>query len=217
MTDLSFDNFDPRIAFIFEFSPGQSLEEVQEEYRDKIYVVMQDYLQGSEPITSYRNEFNRYVNDAFTVAFIAGWADAGASELTEEAQNAISDRIAGEIGFVDTLFSQLKALREDDEIGMDDKLAAAQAHADGYTQTLVGVYALGKMMGEPERDGRWELGATEEHCDTCSGLNGKVHPLSWYLKNGYIPQEAGSGTLSCGGWNCDCSIVDPKTGEPLIP
>jgi len=81
----------------------------------------------------------------------------------------------------------------------------------------VGVYAEGKMMGEPNRDGKWELGATEKYCTTCASLNGKIHPLTWYLDNGYIPQEAGSGTLECGGWNCDCTIVDPKTGEQIIP
>jgi len=200
-----------------KFSPGQSLEDIQAEYRDKLYVVMQDFLQSSDPVTAYRNEFDRYVNDAFTVAFIAGWADAGASELTDEARNAINDHISQETQFVEALFVQLKALREDDEIGMDDKLASAQAHADRYAQTLVGVYALGKMMGAPERDGKWRLGATEQHCSTCAGLNGQVHPLSWYLENGYIPQERGSSTLECGGWNCDCTIVDPKTGEQLIP
>jgi len=202
---------------LFEFDPGQSLEDIQSEYQDKLYVVMQDYLYSSDPITAYRNEIDRYVNDAFTVAFIAGWADAGASALTDEAQAWLNDRIDQEKAFVDSLFTQLKALREDDEIPMDDKLDAAKAHAEGYTQTLVGVYAQGKMMGDPERDGKWELGATEQHCSTCADLNGKTHPLSWYLDNGYIPQEQGSSTLDCGGWNCDCRIVDPKTGEQLIP
>lgn len=205
------------VLLAMKFSPGQSLGEIQAEYRDKLYVVIQDYLYSSDPITAYKNEFNRYVNDAFTGAFIAGWADAGASELSNEAQNTINDHIAQEIQFVDALFTQLKALREDDEIGMDDKLASAQVHADGYSNTLVGIYAVGKMMGAPERDGRWEFGATEEHCDTCAELNGRVHPLSWYLDHGYIPQERGSSTLECGGWNCDCRIVDPKTGEQLVP
>jgi hypothetical protein len=204
-------------ASLFEFSPGQGLDEIMAEYQDKLFVVMQDYLYSSDPVTAYRNEFNRYINDAFTVAFVAGWADAGASALTDEAQSVLSGLISSEIQFADSLFTQLKTLLEDDEIPIDDKLDAAHAHAEGYTQTLVGVYAEGKMMGDPERDGKWELGATEQHCTTCADLNGKTHPLSWYLDNGYIPQEAGSGTLECGGWNCSCIIVDPKTGVQLIP
>ena len=201
---------------LFEFEPGQSLEDIQAEYQNRLYVIMQDYLQGSEPITSYRNEFNRTVNDAFTMAFVAGWADAGASALTDEAQSWLNGRIDQEVGFVESLFPQLKALRDDDEIPEDDKLDAAHAHAEGYTNTLMGVYAQGKMMGEPERDGEWEYGDTD-HCDTCADLNGQTHPLSWYLSNGYIPQQAGSDTLDCHGYNCQCRIKNPKTGAQLIP
>jgi len=202
--------------FLFEFSPGQSLEDVQAEYQDKLYGYMADYLQSSQPITSFRNQFRRAVNDAFTFAFVAGWADAGASQLTDEAQSWLDERIGTELLFSDPLFDDLKALRANSEIPLEDKLASAQAHAEAYTNTLTGVYAQGKMMGEPERDGEWEYGDTD-HCDTCAGLNGKVHPMSWYLDNGYIPQEAGSSTLDCGGWKCQCIIKDPKTGEQLIP
>ena len=203
--------------FLFEFSPGQSLEDVQAEYQDKLYGYMADYLQGSKSVVIDRNKYNRAINDAFTFAFVAGWADAGASgPITAEAQSWLNGRIAQEVQFANTLFADLKALRADKEIPMEDKLSAAQMHAEAYTNTLTGVYAQGKMMGEPERDGEWEYGDTD-HCDTCAGLNGKVHPMSWYLDNGYIPQEAGSSTLDCGGWKCQCIIKDPKTGEQLIP
>ena len=205
------------LVSIFEFTPGQDIDSVKAEYEDKLNAAMSDYLQSDQPITSFRNVFRRAVNDGFTFAFVAGWADAGASALTTEAQSWLNGRIEEEIKFANTLFTDLKALRDDKEIPMSAKLEAAAMHAAAYTNTLTGVYAQGKMMGEPERDGRWELGATEEHCETCSMLNGKTHPLSWYLKNGYIPQEAGSNTLACGGWRCDCRIVDPKTGAQLIP
>lgn len=202
---------------IIEFRPGQSLEDVQAEYQDKLYAAMSDYLQSNKPITSFKNEFKRAVNDGFTFAFVAGWSDAGASKLTDEAQTWLNNRIDQEVQFANTLFSDLKALRDDKEIPMEDKLQSAQMHAEAYTNTLVGVYAEGKMQGDPERDGKWVLGATEEHCDTCADLNGQTHPLSWYLDRDYIPRQAGSKTLDCGGWRCDCSIVDPKTGDQLIP
>jgi hypothetical protein len=35
------------------------------------------------------------------------------------------------------------------------------------------------------------------------------------LDKGYIPQQPGSETLACGGWNCDCQIVDDD-GERLL-
>jgi hypothetical protein len=205
------------MSILAEFSPGMSLEEIQSEYQGKLYDYMAEYLRGSGSVVIDRNKYNRAINDAFTFAFIAGWADAGASELTAEAQAWVNGRIAHEIAFVAPLFTDLKNLRADGEIPLADKLQSAQMHAEAYANTLVGVYAQGKMMGEPERDGRWDLGATEEHCDTCANLDGKTHPLSWYIKNDYIPRQAGSKTLDCGGWRCDCKIVDPKTGRQLIP
>jgi hypothetical protein len=209
---------DESLALLFEFAPGQSLEEVQDEYRnERLFPAMQDYLSSTRPITAFRNDFRQAVNDAFTMAFIAGWADAGASgELSSDAQSWLSDRISQEITFSDTLFTQLKALRDDPELTYDEKIDAAEAHADAYTQTLVGVYNMGKMMGEPEQDARWEFGDTD-HCDTCSDLNGQTHPLSWFIDNGYIPQESGSETLDCHGYNCQCRIMSDKTGKQLIP
>lgn len=209
---------DDDLTVLFEFSPGMGLEEVQAEYQEKLYQAMQAYLESDRPITSFRNEFRRAVNDAFTFAFVAGWADAGASgPITDDAQAWLNGRIEQEIVFADGLFAQLKALRDDKALTTEERLDAAQSHAEGYTNTTTGVYAEGKMMGEPERDGTWYLGDTEEHCDTCAGLDGQTHPMSWYIKNDYIPQQNGSKTLDCGGWRCDCTIRDPKSGEVLIP
>lgn len=202
--------------WLSEFSPGQSLEEVQDEYRGKIYDYMADYLKSDKPITVDKNLYKRAINDAFTFAFIAGWADAGASALTDEAQAWINGRINEELGYLDTLFVQLKELRANKDLTLEEKLEAADAHADGYSQTLIGVYEHGKMMGDPERDGEWEYGDTD-HCSTCASLNGQVHPLSWYLDNGFIPQESGSETLDCHGYNCQCRIKDPKTGRQILP
>jgi hypothetical protein len=209
MTDID-------ITAVFEFSPGQGLPDIQAEYQDKLYGYMADYLQSSKSVVIDRNLYNRAINDAFTMAFVAGWADAGASgPITSEAQAWLNGRISQEIAFAATLFSDLKALRGDDTIPLQDKLSAAQMHAEAYTATLTGVYAQAKMMGDPEKDGTWQYGDTD-HCDTCANLNGQTHPLSWYIKNDYIPQQAGSQTLDCGGWRCMCRILG-KDGAQLIP
>jgi predicted RNase H-like HicB family nuclease len=203
---------------VAEFYAGQSFEDIKAEYKETLQGAMEDYLRSGKPITSFRNEFRRAVNDAFTLTFYAGWADAGASgPITDAAQSWLNGRISQEIQFADTLFSELPALRNSTEIPMSAKLEATEQHATAYANTLTGVYAYGKMMGEPERDAIWRLGKTEAHCNTCSTLNGQKHPISWFIDHGYIPQEPGSSTLDCGGWNCDCSLNDPKTGEQLIP
>lgn len=204
------------IISITEFTPGQDIGSIQSEYEGKLLDYMTDYLKSSRSVTIDKNKFNRAINDGFTFAFVAGWSDAGASKLTDEAQAWLNGRIEQEIQFVSPLFADLKALRDDPEIPLEVKIQSAEQHAAAYANTLIGVYAEGKMQGDPERDGEWEYGDTD-HCDTCADLNGQVHPLSWFLDNGYIPQEAGSPTLDCGGWRCKCKIKDPKTGKQLIP
>lgn len=202
---------------ILEFKAGHSLEEIQAEYQERIYGAMADYLQSDRPITAFRNLFHRLINDAFLYAFVAGWVDAGAEELTDEARAWLNDRISRELAFCDTLFIQLKTLRNNTELTMEEKLDAAQARASGYAGSLVGVYAMGKMMGKPNRVGIWKYGDTSKHCSTCGMLHNKRHTLAWFIQHGYIPQEHGSSTLACKGFHCLCKIIDPKTGEQLIP
>jgi hypothetical protein len=56
----------------------------------------------------------------------------------------------------------------------------------------------------------WMLGATEDHCSTCLRLaEGGAHTAAWYLRRNYIPGQPGA-SLECGGFNCDCSLVDVR-------
>jgi hypothetical protein len=188
---------------------------VQAEYQDKLFVIMQDYLYSSDPITAYRNEFNRTINDGFTFAFLAGWADAGASALTDEAQGALNGLIDAEIQFADSLFTQLKTLRDDDEIPMDDKMDAAHAHAEGYAQSLANPYSVGEMMAQPEIDLTFdgEDGSSDSVCQKnngrCVQLKGETHPASWWIDNDLVPAR-GNDNYDCGCWNCKHQLVDKK-------
>lgn len=52
----------------------------------------------------------------------------------------------------------------------------------------------------------WRLGATEQHCISCSALNGIVAFASEWDLSGVRPQNAPNDRLECGGWLCDCSL-----------
>jgi hypothetical protein len=202
------DDLEAMLKEIAEFSPGQSLEDVQAEYEGKLVDYMTDYLQSSRSVVVDRNLFRRAVNDGFTFAFIAGWADAGASTpITDEAQAWLNGRIDQEVAFANQLFIDLKALRDDTEMSMEDKLARAASHAAGYTQSTNGIYAQGGLMAAPEVDLTFdgEDGSSDSVCQktggTCVKLRGKTHPASWWLKNDLIPYP-GNTNYDCGGWNC---------------
>jgi hypothetical protein len=53
---------------------------------------------------------------------------------------------------------------------------------------------------------RWKLGKTEDHCLTCSYLDGLVAYAAEWDESGYHPQGAPNEQLQCGGWQCDCSL-----------
>ncbi len=68
----------------------------------------------------------------------------------------------------------------------------------------------------------WELGATEEHCETCAKLNGIVAFAYEWEQSGIKPQSPPNSILACGGWKCDCSLSStdkrrsPKALETLM-
>jgi hypothetical protein len=53
----------------------------------------------------------------------------------------------------------------------------------------------------------WRLGPTEEHCATCSRLNGLVAFGREWDTAGVRPQGGPNPALECGGWNCQCELV----------
>lgn len=65
---------------------------------------------------------------------------------------------------------------------------------------------------------KWVMGATEEHCETCSRLNGIVAYATEWEQSGIKPQNPPNDILECGGWRCDCSLEptdDRKTANAL--
>lgn len=73
-------------------------------------------------------------------------------------------------------------------------------------------YNSGIVDSEPAADEpryMWVLGATERHCRDCLELNGQIKTASEWRAAGIQPQ---SPDLQCGGWNCDCSLVQ-VTGD----
>lgn len=203
-----------KIIATVKFKPGMGLPAIEREYQGRLESAMSDYIDSDRSVTAFRNAFRRAANDAFNLTASAGWSDGGQDgPMSDGLQSWVNDRIDREIAFIDDLFRQLRQMRQAGEPTADFITARAQ----GYTASLQGIYNYAKMAAMEDRPGKWIYGDTVQHCATCAGLHDEVHPLSYYLDNDLIPQQRGSLTLECGGWECDCSIVDPETGEQLIP
>ena len=62
--------------------------------------------------------------------------------------------------------------------------------------------ALGLVAGS--RKYTWRLGGTVDHCATCLENNGQTKTLKEWQKQG-LPK---SHELECGGWLCDCGLIE---------
>lgn len=197
-----------------EFSPGDSLEQIQSEYYFRIYDILVNYGMSDERYVRWRNQFWRSMNDAFIFAMIAGWADfGGEGDIPPELIEYINNMIANEKKHIDGVFKNIKELRGDSmAIG-----AFATARALGYAGMIAGVYSIAKAFAYKSKDveGTWGVGPTD-HCETCLGLDGKKEKISWFLANGYIPQLKGNPALECRGFRCQCQVMD-DAGNVLLP
>lgn len=202
-------------TYSLKFQPGMGIGAIQAEYMVTLEDIMLSYLESTRPITAYRNEFRRAANEAMILAANAGWVDGGASgPIPDELSNWVVGRIDQEVDFIIGVFDGLRDLRK--EGTGEDQQSFVSARVEGYTGTIEGVYNYAMMYAQKMRPGMWQLGRTERHCSTCATLHGQVHPLQWFLDNNYIPRQPGNPNLECGGWHCDCRIVDPNTGEQII-
>lgn len=194
-----------------EFSPGMGLDEIKAEYSDTLYAAMAGYLESEKSITSFRNEVHRAVNDAFTLAFYAGYADAGGeAPIPDDAQEWLNGRIETEIGFADGLFQELKTLRANSEMSQDSKLAWCQARADGYTASLSSVYGYGQTYGDENQMVSFDGEDGEESCPDCQKMKGKRHSLKWWKENDLIPRP-GNPNYECGNYqHCHHGLYDDE-------
>ena len=97
----------------------------------------------------------------------------------------------------------------------EDANTEAANRADSWTSAMDGYYNAIKLMGAGNKMLTWYLGETEKHCDTCLDLNLQRHRAAWYSARGYTPRKPGSAT-DCGGWNCDCQLLDDEGNEFTI-
>jgi hypothetical protein len=153
------------------------------------------------------------VSRAYVETAELAWVEAGA-ELPLDAETAAWARsqLDAQLGYVDQLFEDLKELRKSGDF---DAGEVATARAAGYASGLDGFYNEAVLRGKKNQMVTWHLGATEKHCKTCASLDGKSHRISWYIDHDYIPRKNGA-AMECGGWRCDCSLVDKDGNEVTI-
>lgn len=150
-----------------------------------------------------------------TRAWYAGAAecDIAASELSPEEKTALDNMIRGERDNIDGLATFIASIRTDDGTLPNDVRASLFARVDLWAQRYKDAQNQARVMACGDRKLIWVLGATEEHCKTCLKLEGKVKRASQWDAAGIRPQNPPNAMLECGGWRCDCGLV--QTDAPM--
>jgi hypothetical protein len=190
---------------------GEYLDSISGEYWTQIYEACYDYLTGDDSVTRARNVGRKAVVNNFSPAFYSGYADGGGEETEDDDESWLTNRISTELGFIDELFSSLRDKRKE---GMTKDAADAEAstRAEGFRNTLNGVYSEGKLRGSKNRMLEFDGTDGQESCETCIELLGKRRSVRWILENDMIPRP-GNTNFECNGYRCQHFWKDPKTGE----
>ncbi len=191
-----------------------SIAEVTNTYRDRLtnfaYDAMNGRMDAVDMSRAMRALLRDLADDAYTEGMREGGIDKPEEVLDSGDENAIKAWIDGQLSHVSD-FAKACAAVKAGENSRDDILT----RIDYWVDNLTALGSLGVASAKQNVMGTWVFGDTD-HCPTCEMLNGKRRRLKWFVQNGYIPQERGSGVLDCKGFNCQCHIEDDN-GEWLMP
>ena len=155
---------------------------------------------------SFIDSMAALVSRQISLAYQNAWRDEGIEGekmpgyLTESAESLILEQY----DFVDGFYRDIVDARVD-KSPLDGLYSRAEMWAarfnEAYNEAVTQITLAngGKLV--------WELGATEQHCVTCSELNGKVAFASQWEQSGLKPQSAPNDGLQCQGWHCDCALT----------
>lgn len=182
---------------------------VRESYRILITGIMTEYLFADKSNrVHYSGQFKGEMFNSFKTALEVGWNDGGGdiNEIDSDTLEWLEIRSRAEAGYIDMLFLKLKDVRDNQE--PSDYPGIIDQHAEGYTQTLDGIYNEGKIRAGKDIALTFVGEDGAESCKTCQKWKGKRHRKSFWLKRGLIPGQPGNTNFECRGYNCEHYLVD---------
>ena len=149
------------------------------------------------------------IRQQLTRAWREGMREVGINpdEITEEELARLEGIIKNEEDHVLDFAQGILDARNNDS-PVSQFISRASTWANRYNE----VRNIAKVMAAANKKFEWILGPTEEHCPSCSKLNGFVKRGSFWDSADIRPQNPPNAKLSCGGWNCQCELVE--TNKP---
>ena len=158
-------------------------------------------LVGGDFIDAMANLISGQLTQAFQQAF----EDEGYTDfvLPDYLSSALEGMILSQYDFVDQFYRDIVDARIDGT-SVSPLLARAKLWANQWQAAYNEAIRLMTLEGGGNL--MWVYGEAE-HCETCNSLNGIVASAKEWDELGVQPQNPPNNMISCGGWNCQCSLT----------
>jgi len=175
----------------------RALKDFTYEYSQALYTLVNENIGGKIDSQEMAKRHRALIRSMAPQIYEEGLRLIGIDELDEEDQSQVRGWIAGQLGYVN-----------------DFARSPNTNNIETWTKALGNLGQLAKASAEHNTMVTWRFNPNKDHCRTegerfgCADLNGTRHRVKWFISRGLIPQEVGSETIVCGGWECGCSCRD---------
>lgn len=179
------------------------------QYHGRLRELTTASLLGQMARRQFQSQLTRTANNSLLQTFVLAGGDAAMQPVrrrlateaqihTRAARRLTNDIYNGRYSAIEENGEEVQTAAQGRE-RLDERLAL-------WVTSLAGMWTLGQVFNlEGERVYIWRLGLTE-HCVSCFGgaQKGILSAVQWQLL-GLWPQSRG---LRCGGYRCQCSLIE---------
>lgn len=170
---------------------------------------------GKMDMTDFLDAIFSLVEIEYTLAWHEGMRAAGLkpSDMSEDEATALSNHIVQAEGhaFDFGLFIQ------DHSKAAGHQFNEIDGRRGGWLTGYNTVYNEALTFAANDPNLEWVLGPTEQHCDSCSKLNGKIKRASVWDASMIQPSNPPNPYLICGGWRCACYFEVTQSAQSRGP
>lgn len=186
----------------------------QLQYQAVIYNIsghyVTDQISGSYSYNAieWTYDFVAAIEQYLTEAWMAGMAENGIEpdEMTPDWQGMLNYFIEEEKSHLPDLAAYLTEIAEMVE-PIDAAWPRIHARLDVWANRWEDIKNRAILeTGEKKAKYIWVYGDTD-HCETCIALNGIVAWAEEWQESGVHPQSPPNTSLECGGWRCQCELI----------
>lgn len=153
-------------------------------------------------------------------AYHQAWTDEGdGTDYPQYLADSFEEMYLGQYDFVDQFYRDIVDARID-QAPIEPLLQRITLWVNRWNEAYN--EALRLIAADNGDNMIWQLGETEEHCPECNALNGIVARASDWESLNVHPQGAPNDKISCGGWQCGCSLTptdkrrSPKAYDSIL-